>query len=295
MRHSLQESLVMNNRVSRFVWVCWISLSLSLSGCASSRNQASSKNQHPGVRSFSNIEKEEGLQIHQQIVSNFYLYTEPSVTEYVDKVGTSLAGSSADAKKNYDFTILYNDKIYATAAPGGHVYVTTGLLNFVENEAELAAVLAHEIAILQFQDPRASNGRKVMEGMTQAVSLVGPAFGQIGSLAALGVILLNSASQNGGVSKEEKLERADAMALRYMLHAGYDPQGLIDLLYKFLQADKTMLPFFYDYYQSYPITEERVTRLHHDFSKLPLTNRELSMRREEFLETTRGVREMYAG
>lgn len=263
-------------------------------GCASSRGRTASSDHRPGVRSFSLIEKEEGGQIHQQIVSNFYLYTDARVTDYVDRVGFALAGDDSAVRENYDFTILYNDKIYATAAPGGHVYITTGLLNFVENESELAAVLAHEIAMLQFQDPRASAGRKTMEGVTQAVSLVGPAFGQIGSLAALGMILMNSAAQGGEVPKENRLEKADIMAVRYMVHAGYDPQGMVDLLYKFLQADKSMLPYFYDYYQAYPITEERFERLNHEFSRMPLANRELVMRRKEFLDSTRGVREMYA-
>ncbi|MBU3758458.1 MAG: hypothetical protein FGM27_00815 [Candidatus Omnitrophica bacterium] len=263
------------------------------SGCASSRSAKPMAQDHPGLRSFSEIEKEEGLRIHQQIVSQFYLYTDPQVTDYVDRVGFSLAEDESQARENYDFTVLYDEKIYAAAAPGGHVYITTGFLNFIENEAELAAVLAHEVAILQFKDPRSSSKRKTLDGVTQAVSVVAPALGQIGSLAALGAILVNSAAQSGELTREERIENADLLGTRYMLHAGYDPQGMVDLLYKFLKADRSKLPYFYDYYQTYPITERRFEKMNEDFARLPLASRELVMRRKEFLETVRGIREMH--
>ncbi len=264
----------------------------ALTGCASAGK--SSRIEKPAVRSFSSQEIQEGQQIHQQILSTFYLYTEPSVKDYVGKVGESLTGSDLGPDKPYEFIILYNDKMYATAAPGGHIYVTTGLINFLDNESELAAVLALEVAALQFNDLKISQTKKTMDGVTQAVSMVGPAFGQIGALAALGIVLLNNAASPGEISKDDRLIKADAMALRYMIHAGYDPQGFLDVLYRFLKADRATLPFFYDYYQSHPITEERFNRLNRDFASLPVANRQLVMRRKEFLEMTHGVREMYA-
>ena len=78
---------------------------------------------------------------------------------------------------------LYSEKIYATSAPGGFVYVTTGMLTYLENEAELAGILAHEIGEQQFKDPRFSKIQKGIEHMTHGVALVGPLFGQIGALA----------------------------------------------------------------------------------------------------------------
>ncbi len=264
----------------------------AFSGCASSGKSA--RVEKTSVRSFSPQEIQEGQQIHQQILSTFYLYTEPGVKKYVSQVGESLTGSNLGPERPYEFVILYNDKMYATAAPGGHIYVTTGLINFLDNEAELAAVLALEVAALQFNDLKMSQTKKRMDGVTQAVSMVGPAFGQIGALAALGIVLLNNAASPGEISKDDRLIKADTMALHYMIHAGYDPQGFLDVLYRFLKADKATLPFFYDYYQSHPITEERFTRLNQSFASLPVANRDLVMRRKEFLEMTHGVREMYA-
>jgi len=92
----------------------------------------------------------------------------------------------------YRFTILYDEKIYATSAPGGYIYLTTGMLNFLQNEAELASVLAHEIGRLQYKDPRFTQSDDVLNAATQAGASIAPMFGPIGSLASLGLVLLQA-------------------------------------------------------------------------------------------------------
>jgi len=234
-----------------------------------------------------------GQEIHSQILSTFYAYTDPKVVSYVNEIGFSLA-SHADRKElPYKFTILYDEKIYATSAPGGFVYVTTGMINFLDNESELAAVMGHEIGQLQFRDPKLSRIRKVLDMVTRGTSMVGPVFGEIGALTMLGVALLNVAVEAGHLTKSQLLLRADKKALHYMEEAGFDPQGMIDLLYKFLHADEVLLPFFYDYYQSRPVTAKRFAAIEKEFNRLPLWDRTFTTNREIFQQTTKGVREIY--
>jgi len=104
---------------------------------------------------------------------------------------------------------------------------------------------------------------------------------------------LNMAAEAGKPGEDERLMKSDELALRYMTFAGYDPQGFLDLFRKFLSLSPQELPFFYDYYQTHPITEERYGRLTEAFERLPLSGQALRMKRKEYLEATKGIREMY--
>ncbi|MDD3295609.1 MAG: M48 family metalloprotease, partial [Geobacteraceae bacterium] len=122
-------------------------------------------------------EKAVGAAIHREILASFYPYTDPKVVRYVTDLGRSLAAHAKRHDLDYCFTILYSEKIYATSAPGGYVYVTTGMLNFLQNEAELAAVLAHEIGELQQADRRFTKSDDVIGAATKTGSAIAPMFG----------------------------------------------------------------------------------------------------------------------
>ncbi|MDP3920380.1 MAG: M48 family metalloprotease [Candidatus Omnitrophota bacterium] len=234
-----------------------------------------------------------GEKIHAEIISQFYLYTEPSVVDYVEAIKEAVAAQAGRQSFPYRLTLLHHEKIYATSAPGGYLYVTTGMLNFLQNDAELAAVLAHEIGQLQIRDPRLSVGRKMLQTLTRTGAFAAPLFGQFGALAALGLIMLNGVAEAKTFDAEQKLLLADEKALTYMVDAGYDPQGLPDVLYNFLHADKRIIPFFYDYYQSRPITELRMLSVNKVFSELPLADKTFTVNRENYLEAMKGVFEIY--
>lgn len=253
------------------------------SGCASSRPSSSSASEEVAI----------GEKIHTQILSSFYPYTDPKVVEYVNRIGQSLAAQAERKDLPYRFTVLYNDKIYAASAPGGFVYLTTGLMNFIDNEAELAAVMAHEIGELQYSDPRLSKSRKVLESLTRTGAPALGAFGEIGALASLGLAMVNAMAESKDMTPEERMLTADRRALHYMAAADQDPQGLIDLLHKFLNANQQVTPYFFDYYQSRPITQERFQVIQSEFAKLPLQGRNFSTRRSVYQDLTRGIRDMY--
>lgn len=261
------------------------------SGCAST--SGAGKNSKPGISSSATEEVAMGEKIHAKILNSFHPYTDPRVVDYVNKIGSLLAQHAGRKELPYRFTILYNEKIYATSSPGGFVYLTTGLLNFLRNEAELAAVMAHEIAELQYHDPRLSKSKKVLNALTQSGAIVGPAFGQIGSLAVLGLVLLNAAVEAGQITPEKRLLQSDNRALHYMVGAGYDPQAMIDLLWGFLKADQRIVPYFYDYYQSRPISEARIMNVNQEFQKLPLEGKSFSVRREAYEQAMKGIHQIY--
>ncbi len=239
-------------------------------------------------------EQKTGEAIHREILASFHSYTDPKVVRYVEDLGHSLAAQAKRYDLKYSFTILYSEKIYATSAPGGYIYVTTGMLNFLENEAELAAVLAHEIGEQQTVDRRFTKKRDdAINAATQVGSAVGPMFGPLGSLASLGLVLLQAYNESSYKTPEERLLESDASAMKYLMNAGYDPQALLDVQEHFLRAGVKMTPYFFDYYQSRPITEERILALKKEFQKLSLAGKSLITDPVEYQEVTRGVREIY--
>lgn len=267
-----------------------LSLFLIFSGCASANRGRSQADVNVGP----SLEDEvvAGKKIHEEILASYYVYTKPEVVAYVHDVGNTLV-SHADRKLPYQFTVLYNEKIYATSAPGGYVYITTGMMNYLQNEAELAAVLAHEIGLLQYRDPSFSSLRKIVSGVSQTGAMVAPAFGQIGMLAVLGFALVNAAAKMGEKDACDRVLQADSLALGYLIESGYDPQGLMDVLERFLDADEKVMPYFSDYYKARPISKERILNLEKEFSELNLEGKELLTRPQIYQDFTKPIREIY--
>jgi predicted Zn-dependent protease len=263
-----------------------------ISGCATAEKRGLDTQAIARENAASN-EQAVGAQIHREILAAFYPYTDPKVVRYVEILGQSLAAQAKRHDLQYRFTILYSEKIYATSAPGGYIYVTTGMLNFLQNEAELAAVLAHEIAEQQYPDKRFTKSDDTITAAAQIGSQVGPMFGPLGSLASLGLILLQAYNESTFKTPGERLLGSDVAAMKYLMDVGYDPQALMDVQEHFLKAGEKMTPYFYDYYQSRPITEERILAIKKEFQKLPLGEKSFITDPAEYQEVTKGVREIY--
>jgi predicted Zn-dependent protease len=234
-----------------------------------------------------------GDEIHRQIISNYYLYTESDVNQYVSSIGHKIALASKRSRLSYDFVILYSDKIFATSIPGGRIYITTGFLAFLENEAELAGVLAHEIGELQYEDPDYFPTKKITNGAEKISAFALPFFGGIGALAFMGVTGVN-AYASMEKTLPERVESADKIALNTMTKIGYDPQGFLDVIYRIVHLEDSKIDHLSDYYLHRPITVERVKKLKEAFKRLPLQNKSFNTNRDTYLERIYAVRNMYS-
>ena len=181
---------------------------------------------------------------------------DPEVTRYVREVGDKLAQVS-DRALPYEFVVLNNSTPNAWALPGGKIAVNRGLLIELDNEAELAAVLGHEIV-----HAAARHGAKNVErGMLLqgAVAVAGMATGD-SDYAALIVGGAGLAAGLAAQSYSRKAEReADFYGIQYMSRAGYDPQAAVSLQEVFMQlsADRTET-WLSGLFASHPPSEERV-------------------------------------
>ena len=87
-----------------------------------------------------------GEEDHQEIVDSGQVYDDPELQAYINRVGQALAANSEKPRQKFTFTVLDTEMINAFAAPGGYIYISRGILPYLENEEELAGVLGHEIA-----------------------------------------------------------------------------------------------------------------------------------------------------
>ncbi len=265
-------------------------VTLMAQGCISAGKKQTGPSAEVSQPTLLTQEADRGRQIHQQILASFYIYSDPAVNAYLAGVLNRVSAHAERQDLSYQATLLYNDKIFATSAPGGGIYLTTGLLHFLENEAQLAGVLAHEIAQLQYRDPSHSEARKTVQQVTQAGAMVSSAFGSIGALAALGFIAMNSAATPHPLSLEKRVIAADSLALQYLVEAGYDPQALIDVTEKFLRADSVLMPYFFDYAKVRPLTEPRLSAQRKHFNRLPVGDSKLTTGYQAYREAMSAVR-----
>lgn len=177
-------------------------------------------------------EKEIGLEEHEKVLASMPLFEDEELLAYVREVGNKAAAVSHRPDLEYTFNIIDSPEINAFALPGGYVYVNRGLLTYMNSEADLAAVLSHEIghitarhAVQQQARGRIAQTAATVGGFVTAVATgsgyVGNQISEVASIWA----------QTGlsGFGREHELE-ADRLAAEYLVKAGYDPAAMIDVI-----------------------------------------------------------------
>jgi predicted Zn-dependent protease len=224
-------------------------LALALSGCITQGGEQQ-------------LGDDEAKKIEQQIG----LLREPALAGYVRAVGEKLAAVSERPAGPWQFEVVDQREPNAFALPGGHVYVTRGLLSLVNSEDELAGVLGHEIAHVTASHSTKRMGAAVLTApVTIATGIAGAAVGIVSPL--LGSVVAGTGEViTGGLvlapfSREQEHE-ADEIGQTLAARAGYDPVGLARFLHTLdrdlglLHGEKSTFHFL----DSHPLTPDRVTR-----------------------------------
>ncbi|APE28932.1 M48 family metalloprotease [Aurantiacibacter gangjinensis] len=199
--------------------------SLALGACAS----IPGANVAPGSP-ITAEEQQVGAQYHEQFVAEFGGEMTGPYARYVEQVGSNIALQSGLASRPdaFEVTLLNSSVNNAFAVPGGYVYATRQLVNLMNNEAELAAVLGHEVGHVA---ARHSARRQQAAQRNQLLGLLGTIIGG----AVLGSPELAQLSQQGAqaltlsYSRSQELE-ADQLGVQYLNRAGYDPNAMATLL-----------------------------------------------------------------
>jgi len=179
------------------------------------------------------------------------------VYQAIEEIGQALAHLSDRPDLNYSFKILNTDLINAFAGPGGYIYVTTGLLEFVKNRDEVAGVIAHELGHVSARHV-VKQYRNVSYAQTLKTSLI------LGS-RIIGYGIIRNLSQFSalfflqGYSREYERE-ADYLGVKYMLAANYNPKGMVSFLKRIWdeKEKKEKEGILEAFLRSHPKTLERI-------------------------------------
>lgn len=214
--------------------VCIVLLALALSSCAlkdaaKGLDLSFSKESFDKVKAITGrFSEEDEVKMGSIIISSLLgaapLVDDPSLQRYVNNVGYLLAMQSSRPNLPWTFGVLDNENINAFAAPGGYILLTKGLLRNMQNEAELAAVIAHEI--IHVEQKHHLNVLKKSSRMNLAAGFGAKQLdnGFVDSLVGAGTTIYSS-----GLDKGVEYE-ADALGSKLLAKAGYNPYALLDLL-----------------------------------------------------------------
>jgi len=202
----------------------------------------------------------EGLQRFGKPVNN------ENLQQYVNLVGNALAANSKRPTIPYQFAVLDSPVQNAFATPGGVIFVSKALLSLMENEAELAAVLAHEIGHVAGKHAISSIRRtQFLQGVgtITAANLKGDKGKQFESMIGD----LQSVLFDKGLDKNMEFE-ADSAAMETAYRTGYDPRGMISVLKKMQRIEASSVKKG-SWFSTHPPLDERIKRLQAQLEKYP--------------------------
>ena len=181
---------------------------------------------------------------------------DPVLTEYVASVGNRLAVVS-DRRLPYEFVVLNNSVPNAWALPGGKIAINRGILTELNSEAELAAVLAHEIVHAAARHSAKRMERSMLLQGVVLATAVATSDSDYGNFAVGGASVATQ-MLNQSYGRGDELE-SDKYGMLYMSRAGYDPQGAVQLQKTFVRlSDGQSTDWLTGLFASHPPSEERV-------------------------------------
>ncbi len=218
-----------------------------------------------------------GKQYSMQVDSTSKLVTDPVITEYVNRLGQNLVRNS-DAQVPFTFKVIDSDVINAFSLPGGFVYVNTGTILAADEEAELAGVMAHEIAHVCARHATRQMTRSQLANIgTIPLIFVGGGIGYaVYEAAGLGLPMTFLAFQRGFEAE------ADYLGLQYEYKAGYDPQAFISFFEK-IQAQEKRKPGTMDKaFATHPQTPDRIQESQKEIATILPARAEYTVTTSEF-------------
>ncbi len=194
-----------------------------------------------------------GRQLALQVEQQAKLVEDPVVTEYINRVGQNIVLHS-DAKVPFTIKVIDTDEVNAFALPGGFFFVNKGLILAADNEAELAGVMAHEIAHVAARHAMENQGKSTLinYGALAGIIFGGPIVSQV--LYNGGGILAGLAGLKFSRSAEEE---ADNLGVQYLYASGYDPTAMSTMFEKLASKNKKKPGSISKLFSTHPQSLER--------------------------------------
>lgn len=237
----------------------------ALAGCAGVLNPVT------GEQDWSTVTEEQeialGIEAHKQLIEEYGYYDDPALQAYVAEIGERLLPYTHRPDFPYQFTVLDSEVVNAFATPG-YVYVTRGVLAQLQSEAELAALLGHELAHITARHvPQQIGQRQTVDVLGWLVDRVSGA-----PVVSQAAVLLFEAHLSGYSRAAER--EADRLGAEYATAAGYDPAAMRDLLQSLrdlerMRADAGHPAAGGGWFATHPHTGERLQNARRESSAAP--------------------------
>ena len=240
---------------------------------------------------FYSIDKEQALgrELALQVEQQAKLFTDPVIDEYVNRIGQTLVRHS-DAHVAFTIKVVDDEQVNAFALPGGFFYVNTGVLLAADDEAELAGVMAHEIAHVAARHATLNATRQQIWNMASLPLIfvggpVGMAIRQFSSIAVPMSFL-----KFGRDAERE----ADFLGLEYQYASGYDPTAFVDFFEKLDADERGHAGFVARAFMTHPMSDDRIRRAEAELEMLPprddyiVTTSEFDQVKARLISLTRG-------
>jgi predicted Zn-dependent protease len=246
---------------------------------------ACSTNPATGKRQIALISEQQeiamGLEADKQIEAQMGLYPDERLQSYVAGLGRKLAADSERPDLPWTFKVVDDPVVNAFALPGGHIYVTRGLLSHLTSEAELVSVLGHEIGHVTARHSveQMSKAQLAQLGLFAGM-ILSPQVAQYGDLASSGLQLLFLK-----YSRDDE-RQADDLGLRYLVRESYDPRQMpevFETLRRVSQRESQANGRVPNWLSTHPAPEDRIQRISAQVAKMDQDFSNARVNREGYL------------
>jgi predicted Zn-dependent protease len=211
------------------------------------------------------------------IYSYYEIIDDPVIADYVSKIGNRIVAGLEKPLFNYHFYVIKTDPYNAFAIPAGYIFINSGLLMAMDDEDELAGILAHEIAHVNARHISQKIERSKKIGWARMAGMVaGALMGIAGAGDAAQAVTRGSAgaaqTAELAYSRENEMQ-ADELGLDYLANAGYSGEGLLKILKKMRSKqwfDSNQVP---TYLMTHPAVDDRIAYLDTQIASMPPTTR----------------------
>lgn len=194
-----------------------------------------------------------GQQAHPEIIAQFGTVQNQPLQSYFDQLGKEMARTSHRPELPWTFAVVDSPVVNAFAVPGGFIYFTRGIISYMNNEAELAGVLGHEIGHVTARHSVSQMSKAQLFGLGLGIgSILSPTFRQLSGVAQTGIGLLFLK-----YSRDAERE-ADRLGVEYSYQVGYDPRELSDFFQVFQRMREESGQAVPNWLSSHPAPPERV-------------------------------------
>lgn len=280
---NLDTSFIKKTEISRrdFLWMVSMASTGLVLGCAT--NPVTGRSQLMLVSETSEIQMDQKHSPHQ-FSTDYGILQDKPLNDYIDRTGQAIAAKTHRPQMPYSFQGVNATYINAYAFPGGSIAATRGILLKLENEAELGALLGHELGHVNMRHTAQQMSKGVLaQAVVAGLAIYAGTRGSGYSELAGGLGMLGAGVLLASYSRDNERE-ADALGMEYMVKTGYSPEGMVGLMEMLNNLSKKKTGAAQLLFATHPMSNERYQTAVADSQKKYAAAQDLPLYRDRYMD-----------